>query len=168
VAYLLRGLVAAVLSLLVRVGWFFDGLPQHVVWVVLLIVLGYLTLLMTAKAKPAKEIRAPVTAPTPSDLAELVRLVRWAEFSFLARSKLGRRLAGAAVALRVRQEAIPSRQAWDDLEEGRWPRNAQHLAVLRPGQGWRLPMRNAPYPRQLQDTVDALWNYAKGGKIDRN
>jgi hypothetical protein len=154
------------LNLLVRVGWFFEALPQDFVWILLVVVLGFLTLRLAGKRRPAMKIRTPVAEPTPSDLAELVHLVRRAEVSSSARRELGRRLAGAAVAMRVRREAIRSRQAWDDLEGGRWPRGATLRAVLHPGHGWNLPLRHRDYSRQLQTTVDALWLYAQGGDFE--
>lgn len=149
-------------------GWFFDSLPQDVVWLLLFIALAYLTLRLAGRVQPTREDRTQAAAPQTSDLTELVHLVRRAEVSSLARWQLGRRLAQAAVALRVRREAVTSRQAWDALEEGRWPTRPELLAVLRPGHGWRVPMRIADYPRHLRAAVDALWNYAKGGELDGN
>lgn len=154
------------LDLFLWVGWFFDSLPQDVVWLLLVVVLAILSLRVAGRGQQAREARPQAGGSTTSDLAELVELVRRAEVSPLARWKLGRRLAQVAVALRVRREAIVPRQAWDDLEDGRWPTKPELLAVLRPGHGWRLPMRSADYPRKLRAAVDALWHYAQGGELD--
>ncbi len=160
--------MGAGLNLLVRGWWFLDSLDQAVVWALVVTALLFLSLSLAGRVKRERAPRGRAEPSVPSELAEVVTLVRRAEFSSLARRRLGRRLSRAAVALRVRREAIPLHQAWDDLDEARWPRKPELSAVLRPGHGWRLPMRLADYPRQLRGTVDSLWDYAKGGDLDGN
>ncbi|MFZ2348745.1 MAG: hypothetical protein WAW99_00745, partial [Candidatus Bipolaricaulis anaerobius] len=64
----------------------------------------------------------------------------------------------------VRRDAVSPRQAWDDLEAGRWPPNHALSSILHPTR--RLPFPAADYPQQLAAAVDTLSHYAKGGHLD--
>lgn len=166
VAYSLRWAVAWVLDGILRVIWFVDALPQVLVWVSLLVVLFALTIRL-GKGRQPKELRAD-PEPARSDLAQLVHCIRQADLSPHARSVLQKRLGRAAVALRLRREPIPPRQAWDDVTEGRWPADSDLQAVLLPERGRARLVPRRGYTPQLARAVDWLWTYAKGGDLDGN
>jgi len=165
-AYALRWVAEWVFDALVRVVWFLDSLHQGVVWILVILTLGYLTLRLGARTGP----RPTVTehpSPQPrdrSELASLVAVIERAATSPRAREELAQRLAQVAVALRVRRDAVSPRQAWDDLEGGRWPPNQALFSVLHPNR--RFPFPAADYPHRLAAAVDALSHYARGGHLD--
>lgn len=161
--YALRDLVAFVLSGFLRFLWFLDSLPQALVWSVLLLVLLFLTLRLGGKGKPSTVAQEPRVKDARSELVELTELIRECEASPHARRVLAQRLAQAAVALRLHREPIVARQAWEELEEGRWPPSPDLREMLRPGR----PGSPRGYRRRLAQAVDELWMYAQGGKFDR-
>ncbi len=160
--FLLRDLAAAFLDGVLRVLWFIDALPQVLVWGVLVAALLYLTSRLGGKVRRAGRPVRGDTAPIRSELAELADLVRACEGSPSAQRALGERLGKIAVALRLRREALPADQAWDELEAGRWPPDPELRAVLRPSR------RLVPvgYRGKLVQAVDKLWLYAQGGELD--
>ncbi len=155
--------MASVLSGFLRLLWFLDSLPQALVWFVVLLVLLFLTLRLGGKARPTTGRPEAREEAARSELAELAELVRECETSPYARRVLARRLAQAAVALRAHREPVTARDAWEDLEEGRWPSSPALREVLHPGRAW------APrgYRKRLAQAIDELWTYAQGGKLDR-
>lgn len=155
--------MASVLSGFLWLLWFLDSLPQALVWSVLLLVLLLLSLRLGGKGKLTPTAREPREGDARSNLVELTELVRECETSPHARRVLAQRLAQAAVALRLHREPIVARQAWDELEEGRWPPSPDVREVLHPGRV-RSPRG---YRRKLAQAVDELWTYAQGGKLDR-
>ncbi|MBP7725911.1 MAG: hypothetical protein KA136_00880 [Candidatus Bipolaricaulis sp.] len=165
-AYALRWVAGWVFDALVRVVWFLDSLHQGIVWILVILTLGYLTLRLGARAGP-RPTGTGRPSPQPrdrSELASLVAVIERAVTSPRAREELAQRLAQVAVALRVRRDAVSPRQAWDDLEAGRWPPNHALSSILHPTR--RLPFPAADYPQQLAAAVDTLSHYAKGGHLD--
>lgn len=142
--------------------WFIDALPQAVVWGVLVLVLLVLTFRLGGRGRRPARAREPAGGPLRSELAELTKLVRACEGSVSAQRALGTRLGRIAVALRVRREALPPDQAWDELEAGRWPPDPELQAVLRPSRRL-VPLG---YRDKLAQAVDKLWLYAQGGELD--
>lgn len=164
----MRTVAAALLNFVLRVWWFFDSLPQAFVWGLVFFLLAAAFWIFAGRLKEEPEARpTKPPPPTPSDLAELVRLLRQAEVSPGARRRLARRLARTAVALRTRLETVPPRQAWDELEGGQWPPDPDVRAALDPGLSWWPSPGRQGYRQTLERAVEALWRYAKGGSLDR-
>ncbi|MCX7750978.1 MAG: hypothetical protein N2320_05525 [Candidatus Bipolaricaulota bacterium] len=160
--FLLRDLAAALLDGVLRVLWFIDALPQALVWGALVLALLFLTSRLGGKGRRRARPARQEAVPTWSELAELTGLVRDCDRSPAAQRVLAERLGRIAVALRVRREALPAGQAWEELEAGRWPPDPTLRAVLRPG---RRPVPTG-YRKQLAQAVDKLWLYAQGGQLD--
>lgn len=166
VAWAVHRVVAALLGVLMRLVWAVDALPQVVVWGAVVVLLGWLTLRLGKRRKRAGAAVYAAPEPTRSDLAELADVIRRSSASSHARAVLRRRLGRTAVALRVRREPIILHQAWEDLDEGRWPRHADLQQVLsREHVGWGWKMR-VGYVQHLSRAVEALWRYAQGGSLD--
>ncbi len=167
-AFGLRFVVGWVLDGVFYLVWFVDALPQALVWFGLLAILFVLTLRLrgAGRRRTRSVVDKSGSELLRSDLAAVVESIRRAESSAQARGELGRRLGQAAVALRVKREAIPARQAWDDLADGLWPPRPDLQAVLCPerGRGWLGPRRG--YVHDLARAVDQLWTYAQGGDFD--
>jgi hypothetical protein len=165
-AYGLRFAVGWILDGIVYLVWFVDALPQTLVWFGLLAILFVLTLRLD-KGRPRKAAAVPpLSEPARSDLARLTECIQQAESSPHARRELQRRLGQTAVTLRVKREAIPPRQAWDDVVEGRWPAHPDVQAVLHPERGRAKLVPRRGYVQQLARAVDGLWLYAQGGDFD--
>ncbi|MBC7097951.1 hypothetical protein H5T52_02360 [Candidatus Bipolaricaulota bacterium] len=157
---LLRELVVAPL---VRLWWLMDSLPQGLVWLVAVAV-GALAGLRALGSMPrAERPRPQEPRPPDSQLIELVRLIRRAEYSPAARRELARRLARTAVGIRARREGVPPRQAWADLRAGRWPQEEELLLVLVPPR-FPWPARTGQnYLESLSRAVELLSLKARGG-----
>ncbi len=160
------GVADWILWAVARVIWFIDSLHQGLVWTVLLAILACLTLRLGARARAVRTAPRPSAAPQPSELTSLARTIRRAGTSPSARHELASRLGRIAVVLRAQREAIPVRRAWDELEDGEWPPHPALAAVLRPRDIRTLPLQRGDHLRQIDTAVNALWNYAQGGKLD--
>lgn len=160
------GVAEWILGVAARAIWFVDSLHQGLVWTVFLAVLGYLTVRLGARARTGRVPPPSSVQPEPSELTRLANVIRRARTSPVARRELARRLTQTAVVVRAQREGIPLRQAWDDIESGKWPPNPALAAVLRPRDIRALPARRGDPLREIDRAVSALWNYARGGNLD--
>lgn len=160
------GVADWILWAVVRAIWLLDSLDQGLVWVVLLVLLASLTLRLGPRTRAVRTGPRASVAPQPSELASLARTIRRAGTSPSARHELAGRLRGIAVELRTRREAIPTQRAWEELEEGKWPPHPAVAAVLRPRDAHAPRARWGDHLGTVAQAVNALWNYAQGGKLD--
>lgn len=139
-----------------RVFLLLDALPQGLVWLLALGVLGLLAWRRfrwpRAPSRPAagKEQAKEVGAE------ELVGTLRRARFSPWARRHLRSRLARLAVALRCEREGVSPAEAWADLHQGRWPPDPRVRAFLRGEDAQN-------FFEDLAHALEALERYALGG-----
>ncbi|MCR4392586.1 MAG: hypothetical protein NUV94_07515 [Candidatus Acetothermia bacterium] len=169
-AFPFRSLIAGlVVAPLIRLWWLVDAVPQGLVWVVLVGGVAVLVarMLMPGAGRRRPPGRAPAPSSRPSQLAELVQLIRRADASPWARRRLAARLSRTAVALRARRAGIPPGQAWQEIRADRWPARPELRAALHPEDAWRTRFPHRGWRHVLARAVDALWGYAKGGDVDR-
>ncbi|MGC9530569.1 MAG: DUF7269 family protein [Candidatus Bipolaricaulaceae bacterium] len=148
---------------LVRLGWLITALPQAAVWAGLVILGAVAAGRALATLSPAERTPpSPPPPPPPSQLEQVVRLVQRAQYSPLARRRLARRLAQAAVTLRVRREPVSHQRAWADLRSGAWPTDPDLRAVLVPARLRSRPAQSGDFLAKLSRAVDALTELARG------
>lgn len=141
-----------------RVFLILDSLPQGLVWLLVLLVLSFLALkffhVFRAEA-PQKEKRG---SPPSLFLRDLVFLLRRARYSPWARRAVRWRLARIAVALRTERELVSPDQVWEEIRDGRWPKDPVLSGFLR-GEG------RGNFLKELEEALDSLYRYAEGGEL---
>ena len=141
-----------------RVFLILDSLPQGLVWLLALLVLSFLALKffrVFGSEAPRKE------KPGPSSslfLRDLVFLLRRARYSPWARRAVRSRLARIAVALRTERELVSPEKVWEEILNGRWPKDPVLSNFLR-GEG------SGNFFKELEEALDSLYRYAKGGEL---
>lgn len=141
----------------VRLFWLLDSLPQAVIWVVLTVGLGFLSLrlLLFPREGPAQDHRVRKRLGK-SALVELVQTIKNTRALPWYRRALEHRLARLAVTIRLERELIPAQKAWDELRSGSWPHSPALKDLLR-GE------TKGDFLSALSQALEELERYAKGG-----
>jgi hypothetical protein len=141
-----------------RVFLILDALPQGLVWLLVLLVLGFLALKFFRVFGAGAPRNEKPGASSSLFLRDLVSLLRRSRYSPWARRAVRWRLARIAVALRMERELISPDRAWEEIREGRWPKDPVLSAFLR-GEG------GGNFLRELEEALDSLYRYAQGGEL---
>ncbi len=141
-----------------RIFLILDSLPQGVVWLLALLVLFFLALKFFRIFGPEAPRKEKKELSSTLFLRDLVFLLRRARYSPWARRAVRWRLARIAVALRTERELVSPDQVWEEIRDGRWPKDPVVSGFLR-GEG------GGNFLKELEKALDSLYRYAQGGEL---
>jgi len=141
-----------------RIFLILDALPQGLVWLLVLFLLGFLALKFFRVFGARTQRKEKKGLSSPLFLRDLVFLLRRARYSPWARRAVRSRLARIAVALRTEREPISPDRAWEEIRSGHWPKDPVLSRFLR-GEG------GENFLQELERALDSLYRYAKGGEL---
>lgn len=171
-ATILRGgFRAAILAPLLQgfylVRFYVLRLPQQLLWVVPLLLVGALLVRVAFRAlgpQPRRTYQQPSTRVVVDELERLATTINYAQYRSFHRERVVNELSKITARLIARQEQIGVDEAQSRLEAGTWGDDPVVRAFFRTDKKkWRRAHRMARFDEQLRHTVHILERYSQGG-----